>query len=212
MSETLTIEQQNEARTTPSSAHSLGDMCANCGERWGRHCGSLCPGERTTFTLMLGGVPAESREAAWGAAALMEWLGEHMPSAQKVARGFYSLSAFYDYMQDLTGIPATRHFDSHDHACAAYLDALKNGGDKPAKSIGAILREKLAAQASKTPTLDKLANAAEPKRPALTWNQPTRIDRFAGFSSTYDGPVIAEHGQGLGVLRSANLEPRGFKG
>lgn len=48
------------------------------------------------------------------------------------------------------------------------------------KDLG-VTRELYVAAPSKTPTLDKLSNTAEPKRPALDWNKPASVDRFPGF-------------------------------
>lgn len=47
---------------------------------------------------------------------------------------------------------------------------------------------------------------AEPKREPLTWNKPVKVDRFPGFTSTYDGPVIANEGEGLGVQRISPID------
>lgn len=56
------------------------------------------------------------------AAALMDWLGQHMPQVQKEARSFPGYSGFHEYMQLLTGVNGC---DGHDAMCAAYLAALQ---------------------------------------------------------------------------------------
>lgn len=60
-----------------------------------------------------------------GAAALMQWLGEHAPHVQQKARSFPGDYAFHSYMCELAGIDPNRFFDSHSEACMAYLEAFK---------------------------------------------------------------------------------------
>lgn len=57
------------------------------------------------------------------AAALMTWLGEHMPEAQRMARGFSTPTDYHAYMISLTGVISI--FGSADERSAAYLEALK---------------------------------------------------------------------------------------
>jgi hypothetical protein len=168
------------------------------------------------------------------AAALMEWLSKHMPDSLAHVRSFAGHNDFHSYMRGLTGV-TQEHFDSHDHACAAYLDALMRQFAptfycaaetiKPVTTATEIIRkawEKLGATyaanriqrqevdmpdgwarigydlaagavvvstnkpVSKTPTLDKLENTAEPKRGRLTWADSKPFDKFADFTVTSD--------------------------
>lgn len=64
------------------------------------------------------------------AAALMDWLGQHMPQVQKEARSFPGYGGFHEYMQELTGVNGC---DSHDAMCAAYLAALQAKHPGPRK-------------------------------------------------------------------------------
>jgi hypothetical protein len=113
----------------------------------------------------------------WGAQALMEWLGENMPTALKVARSFPGHRAFHEYMRTLTGVVYDEwDYESHGEACEAYLHALKDksarGNHSPMIAAGS--EEKLAS----------VKVCEEPKREPLDWNKPTSIDRFPGFIST----------------------------
>lgn len=56
------------------------------------------------------------------AAALMTWLGEHMPEVQKKARSFPGSGGFHSYMTELTGVMC---LGDHDYACAMYLIELQ---------------------------------------------------------------------------------------
>jgi hypothetical protein len=130
--------------------------------------------KRITWTTdILRGVPAEEVKeepaSLWGAPALMDWLGKHFPGALKKARSFAGSSGFREYMAELTGV-TQEHFDSHGHACEAYLAALK--------------RKVVVAPVSTTPTLDRLENTAEPQRERLTWADSKAPDRFPGYSVT----------------------------
>lgn len=74
---------------------------------------------------------------------------------------------------------------------------------------------------TKTPTLDKLANTAEPKRPALTWADTKPFDPFkgafadwSGTGSTHVQPSVKPHplqhdGQSVDHLPSARHQLRG---
>jgi hypothetical protein len=151
-----------------------------------------------------------------GAAELIQWLGENYPHILKLARSFSSSTDFHQYMRGVSGV-TTEYFDSHGHACLAYLDAMRRMyapvprgvpvEDKPAENLGELLRRALnpglshstpATQAkqdepSKTPLFDHLRRlresgqgpaAVEAPRPALTWADSKRVDRFPGFVVT----------------------------
>lgn len=61
---------------------------------------------------------------------------------------------------------------------------------KPTPSLGALLRQAWE-RGSVKPATTKAA--AEKVRPALTWNKPASVDRFPGFTSTYDtGPQLED--------------------
>jgi hypothetical protein len=126
----------------------------------------------------------------FGAAALMTWLGLHMPDVQKKARGFSGHGAFTEYMEALTGVTANR-FDSHDEQCEGYLAALKR--KYVARGVEAE-EEKTAATAfpgamaiSEALTVIEgttyfYASAViERQRPRLTWADSKPADRFPGF-------------------------------
>lgn len=113
----------------------------------------------------------EQAEYRNGAATLMQWLGENMPHMQQSARSFSSLSDFHLYMRTVSGV-STEYFDSHGHACLAYLEAMKGRygtrgvpvETKPAATLGDQLRKVLERdKPSPTPTLYKLENEAEKK-------------------------------------------------
>lgn len=60
-----------------------------------------------------------------GAAALMQWLGEHKPEVQRTARALSSLTFFYAYMGELSGARFSHSPNSHDEYCEVYLAAFK---------------------------------------------------------------------------------------
>ncbi len=133
-----------------------------------------------------------------GAAALMDWLGKHMPQAQQMARSFAGPTDFHVYMRDLTGV-ALRRIDSHDDACESYLDALmvmQDMGAVPSKDFAEALAEALAQKPA----------APEPQRPPLDWNKPTPFDPFKDFTTTSGGETTAFYvGGPFGQFRSPDM-------
>jgi hypothetical protein len=93
--------------------------------------------------------------------------------------------------------------------------------DKPAKSLGALIRQaqmKLAESTfngkpavlgnfSKTPTLDKLENTKEPKRAPLDWNKSVPFNNFPGFDVTCRGAYKHEEDVMLASRREVQRSP-----
>jgi hypothetical protein len=99
-----------------------------------------------------------------GAADLMQWLGENWPHILKSARSYSSPTDFHQYMRGVSGV-TTEYFDSHGHACLAYLDAM---------------RRKYVPRG--VPVEAPKPAATERTRPALTWaDHAPDFDPWKGF-------------------------------
>lgn len=59
------------------------------------------------------------------AAALMDWLGGHLPAEQEKARRHQDRASFHAHMRELSGVDEELWMlHLHDHLCARYLAAL----------------------------------------------------------------------------------------
>lgn len=60
------------------------------------------------------------------AAALMDWLGQHLPMEQQAARNCGNREQFHHHMASLTGVVEPMWmFFTHDELCARYLQTLQ---------------------------------------------------------------------------------------
>jgi hypothetical protein len=113
-----------------------------------------------------------------GAAELMQWLGENWPHILKSARSYSSPTDFHQYMRGVSGV-TTEYFDSHGHACLAYLDAMRRMYAPVPRGVP--VEDKPAER--RFPGDQDFAGTTESERtrPALTWADSKPFDAFGGF-------------------------------
>lgn len=144
--------------------HPMEAVCGICQQTWGDHYEYDCPNGATRFVLSTFTATLD-REP------------------EKVEPKFGPFP-FYDRMSDALGLPRMTTAGGWELFGRALTPrsvprCMRNG-----EFMWGIEATYVGAAPSKTPTLDKLENTSEPKRPPLNWDAKTKFDKFDGFVVT----------------------------